>query len=58
MQSYKNKTSYMKKIRPFQTVAGAIKRKIKQDRGDEGKTRRQGSIRVVSSQALRRRRDF
>lgn len=53
-----NKTSYVKKIRPFQTVAGAIKRKIKQDRGDEGKTRRQGSIRVVRNQALRRRRDF
>lgn len=50
-----NKTSYMKKIRPFQTVAGAIKRKIKQDRGDKGKTRTQGSVRVVRSQALRKK---
>lgn len=49
------KTSYLKKIRPFQTVAGAIKRKIKQDRGDE-ETRRQGNIRVVRSQALRKKK--
>lgn len=52
----KKKNSYMKKIRPFQTVAGAMKRKIKQDRGDEGKTRRQGNIRVVRSQALRKKK--
>lgn len=51
-----NRTSYMKKIRPFQAVAGAIKRKIKQDRGDESKTRRQGSVRVVRSQALRKKK--
>ena len=46
----------MKKIIPIQTVAGAMKRKLKQDRGDEGKTRRQGNIRVVRSQALRKKK--